>query len=194
MIPINSKTLTVGLGWQQSKCDLDAAIVLLDKMGNKIVALNAYSDYSKYPGIKHSGDKKKGEVNVDDETIILDFDKIDKNVDSIWPVIMIYTPSKNFTHDVEKAYTRIFDSEQNKEFVRIDLSENKDGKSNGNILANFKRCNGGWSFRGREYYTMNTNVANEMAPYCAALAHNVFSHDPNVLQKFSPGFALPGAK
>ena len=59
MIPVNSKILNVGLGWV-ANCDLDAAIVLLDKMGNKIVALNAYSDYSKYPGIQHSGDKQVG--------------------------------------------------------------------------------------------------------------------------------------
>ena len=89
-MPSNVNSLTVGLGWE-SRCDIDAGIILLNKAGLKLDALNAYSNYDEHPGIKHSGDNLTGKGKGDDETIVLDFDQIDPNVDSIWPVIVIYS-------------------------------------------------------------------------------------------------------
>ena len=44
--------------------------------------------------IIHSGDNLTGAGSGDDEVIKIFFNKIDKNVDSIWPVITIYTNKK----------------------------------------------------------------------------------------------------
>ena len=58
-MPSNVNSLTVGLGWE-SRCDIDAGIILLNKAGLKLASLNAYSNYDEHPGIKHSGDNRTG--------------------------------------------------------------------------------------------------------------------------------------
>jgi tellurium resistance protein TerZ len=103
----------------------------------------------------HSGDNQTGDGKGDDETILIDFSKMHPNVDSIWPVITIYTAGDEFD-DVRGAYSRIFDGITGAEFIRFNLSANRDNISNGNILANFKRNGNGWTFKARGYYTRNT--------------------------------------
>jgi len=52
----------------------------------------------------------KGELNdEDEETIYLNFDKLDEDVDSLWPVINIFAEKKNFG-DVRGGYIRITDA------------------------------------------------------------------------------------
>jgi hypothetical protein len=78
-------------------------------------------------------------------------DMISDEVDTIWPVLNIYTPEKSFK-EIDGAYMRMYSGEE--EFCRFDLPKNMDPKSNGNILANFKRGeDGSWSLKARGYYT-----------------------------------------
>jgi stress response protein SCP2 len=78
-------------------------------------------------------------------------------VDSIWPVITIYSNDKKFT-DVKGAFCRLVDPED-KEFCRINLSDNYDNISNGNIMCSIKRyTTGAWALKARGYYTYNTRT------------------------------------
>ena len=58
--------------------------------------------------IKHQGDNRSGEGDGDDEVIKIHLPQISPQVNSIWPVITIYTKGKQFD-DVSKAYVRILD-------------------------------------------------------------------------------------
>ena len=80
-------------------------------------------------------------------------------VDSIWPVITIYTAGDEFD-DVRGAYCRLYDPMTGQEFVRSNLSQNRDNISNGNIVANFKRNGNTWTFKARGYYTKGTRDAH----------------------------------
>lgn len=69
-------------------------------------------------------------------------------------MITVYTDGKQFD-DVRGAYCRLHSNGQ--EFCRFNLSLNRDGVSNGNIMANLKRQPGGaWSLKARGYYTRDT--------------------------------------
>ena len=46
--------------------------------------------------ILHGGDNTTGEGSGDDETISINLSKVDPKVDSIWPVVTIYTDNKSF--------------------------------------------------------------------------------------------------
>ena len=99
------------------------------------------------------GDNQTGAGSGDDENIIIKLHKANLAVESIWIVITIYTRGNQFD-DVSGAYCRLMEHGSNSEICRYNLSNNKDGVSNGNIMANLKRQPGGqWSVKTRGYYT-----------------------------------------
>ena len=98
---------------------------MLDKNGNKVDVVYFNHLKSTDGSIQHSGDNLTGEGDGDDEVITVNLDKISKNVDSIWPIINIYTDQMTF-YDVKGAFCRIIDNKSNKEFCRYNLSENLD--------------------------------------------------------------------
>ena len=103
----------------------------------------------------HAGDNLDGEGSGDDEVITVNLDKLPAEVDSIWPVINLYT--KNFTFkDVTGAYCRIIDEKSKSEFVKYNLSENNDETSNGCIVASIHRHDDSWALKARGYYTQDT--------------------------------------
>ena len=118
-IPEDMKEIRVGLGWD-TKCDIDASIILLDKQGRMVDYVFYGKKESKNRSIWHSGDNLDGSGDGDDETIFIRLDKITKNVCSIWPVITIYTSDNQFD-DVSGAYCRLMDPKGN-EFCRYNLS------------------------------------------------------------------------
>lgn len=75
----------------------------------------------------------------------------------------IYTEGSNFS-SVEGAFCRLIDNKSNKEFCRYNLSNNRDGICNGNIMCNLKRYGKNWSIKSRGYYTKGTTMANDMVP------------------------------
>jgi tellurium resistance protein TerZ len=80
-----------------------------------------------------------GEGDGDDEIIDIELEKLSDKVYSIWPVITVYTTGKTF-NNVSGAFCRILDSKTHKEFCHFNLSNNRDGKSNGNIMGVLRRC------------------------------------------------------
>ena len=123
----------------------------------------------------HHGDNTTGDGAGDDETISIDFSQIDARVDRIWTVITIYTYGDEFD-DVRGAYSRIYDPKTNQEFVRTNLSQNKDNISNGNIVANFHRNGAGWTFKAMGYYTKGTRDAFAIEKHCSEVMHNNFDN------------------
>lgn len=113
----------VGLGWD-SKTNLDAAIITMEKNGDNIVA-GPTCDYlanNLYDGaIVHSGNKMIGSGLGDDETILVNLEKIPTNITHIG-VVVCSTKGKDFT-DVKNAYTRI--AFKDVEIVRANLSKSK---------------------------------------------------------------------
>ena len=164
-MPEGLTSIKFGLGWT-SKCDIDASIILMDASGKKLEVIYYGNKVSNGRAVVHDGDNTTGDGAGDDEVITINFVKLKPNVDSIWPVITIYTAKDQFD-DVSGAYGRIFDAKTEAEFIKFDLSANKDNISNGNILANFKRNGNNWTFKARGYYTKGTRTANDIAPICS---------------------------
>jgi tellurium resistance protein TerZ len=113
--------------------------------------------------VVHSGDNLTGEGDGDDELITVNLSKIPDHVDSIWPVVTIYTSGKNFSQ-VKGTYCRIFEGKKS-EFCKYMLYHNNDGVSNGCIVGNFKRNGGGWTFKALGYYTSGTKTPQSMSHY-----------------------------
>jgi len=65
---LNLKEISIGLGWD-SKVDIDASIICLDKHGRMIDWVYYSRKISKDKAIIHSGDNLTGEGSGDDETI-----------------------------------------------------------------------------------------------------------------------------
>ena len=112
-MPAGLQNFKFGLGWD-TVSDCDASIILLDKSGNLIETIYFGNlDYRK--AVTHSGDNMTGEGEGDDEVININLDDLPENVDSIWPVITIY--STHTFNMIKGAFCRIFDDETKSEFV-----------------------------------------------------------------------------
>jgi len=135
-LPKGIKTMKLGLGWD-TKMDLDASVIMMDKNGNKACESVWYANKNS-PGVSHAGDNLTGDGAGDDENITINFDKIPHNVDSLWPVVTIYSRGNQFD-DVKGAYARLVDSNTKKEFCKFNLSRNLDNISNGAIVASISR-------------------------------------------------------
>ena len=112
---------------------------MLDIYGNLVdfvyYGKSCTDDYS----IVHSGDNRKGskEGENKDEELYIFLDRLSEDVDSIWPVITIYSSGTRFSH-VKNSYCTVNDNKGN-EFCRFNLSHNYDNISNGNIICSIKR-------------------------------------------------------
>ena len=153
-IPAFSETISIGLGWD-TRVDIDASVLLLGAGGMQKDIVYYGKKVSNDSAIRHSGDNLTGEGKGDDETIICNLGHIDPSVQSIWPVINIYTSGNQFD-DVSGAYCRIIDTKTGVEFCRYNLSDNKDGVSTGCIVADIRRSGPSWVMKARGYYTEKT--------------------------------------
>ena len=109
---------------------------MFDAKGNLVDNFYFWKLNSNDLSIIHNGDNLTGKGSGDDETIQINLDKVHSKVDSIWPVINVYTWNRQID-DLSGAYCRL--NSNNQEFCRYDLSLNKDGVSNGCIMASLKR-------------------------------------------------------
>ena len=147
---------------------------MLNAKGDKIDQVSYNHLKSNDGSIQHAGDNLTGEGDGDDEVITINLNKVPYNVDSLWPVVTIYTRNKNFSQ-VKGAYCRVVESRSNKEFCNFNLSLNLDRVSNGNIVANFKRAGQGWTMKARGYYTSGTYTQSDIYPRIYELINNDFS-------------------
>ena len=170
-LPKSIKVFKVGLGWD-TKVDVDCSVITMDKKGNCIESI--YFGYlkSRDGAIQHSGDNRNGKGAGDDETVTINLDAISKNVDSIWPVVTVFTYNKHFD-DVQGAYCRIYDMESDQEFCRFSLSKCVDYCSNGCIIGSFQKTkHDNWMFKARGYYTKDTKSTARIKKYIRNIMNN----------------------
>lgn len=89
-MPQSITQFKLGLGWD-TRCDLDSSVICLDPKGEVVDIIYYGQTANRNRSIMHSGDNLTGEGRGDDEVITVRLDQLPPNVDSIWPVISIYT-------------------------------------------------------------------------------------------------------
>lgn len=128
----SSKRYAIGLGWDVNESDtgqdfdLDASAFLLGHDGKLLsdkhfVFYNNLSTPEK--AIVHTGDNLTGEGEGDDETILVDLQRLDAQ--EVVFVVTIHDANKrnqNFGQ-VRNAFIRIFDPDTKEEVLRYDLDE-----------------------------------------------------------------------
>jgi len=117
------------------------------------------------------GDDRTGEGSGDDEVIKINLPQVSRSVTTIWPVITVYTKGKQFD-DIKNAYVRIVDPQSKKEFMRFNLSNNKDGVSTASIVANIRRNGDSWTFKALGYYCSNADTCDDVIPRIKEIMSN----------------------
>lgn len=128
------KSAGVGLGWDLNATDtgaafdLDASVFMLAGNG-KIPGEKFFVFYnnkeSPESSVKHLGDSRTGEGHGDDETVLLELDKVDPAIQDIVFVVTIHEAEsrrQNFGQ-VRNAFIRIYDNANNTEVLKYDLDE-----------------------------------------------------------------------
>ncbi len=126
--------VVLGLGWDAVKkkgflsslfggggeIDLDASCVLFDQ-NRKLVDVVWFRQLKSRDGsIVHTGDNRTGSGEGDDEQIIVDLTAVPDTVASLMFVVNSFT-GQTF-EQVENAYVRLINSQNNQEIARFDLS------------------------------------------------------------------------
>lgn len=152
----NLKHIRFGLGWQagdNENWDLDASAILRNARGVVDDAQDVifYNQPDTNRGVKSLGDDRVGSYqNVgqqDNETILVDLDKIPKEKQSILFVVTIdkaIEKQQNFG-GVKNAYIRVVDDDTNEELGRYNLVE-KFSLQISCEIAELTRTNTGWEF------------------------------------------------
>ncbi len=128
--------IEIGLGWDErgtdgAKFDLDASVFLLNSSGKA----TSDSDFVFYNNLKavngaveHMGDNEEGGSDGDDEVVKLDLKKLETEAPHIEKIAVIVTiheaDVRNQTFgQVNNAFIRIVNQDNNQEIVRFDLTE-----------------------------------------------------------------------
>jgi tellurium resistance protein TerD len=150
------KQIRIGLGWDArvttgQDFDLDASVFLVNSEGK----CRSDQDFIFYNNLKsadgsveHTGDNLTGEGEGDDEVIKVDLPKVPADVDKIAVTVTIHDAQargQNFGQ-VENAFARVINEENNQEVVRYDLSEDY-SVEDAMIFCEVYRNNGEWKFR-----------------------------------------------
>lgn len=121
----------VGLGWNPNatvggEFDLDATAFVVDENGKRLSDQHiVFYNNLTCPGVTHSGDNRTGEGDGDDETLTIDFSKLDPAAKAIMFVVTIHEAAarnQNFGQ-VNGSFIRICNSATNEEIMKFDLNE-----------------------------------------------------------------------
>ena len=150
------KNVTLGLGWNPratdgAAFDLDANAFLLGS--NDKVRLDTdfifYNNKKSADGsVTHTGDNTTGEGDGDDETLIVDLEKVPADVQKIVFAVTIHQAAErgqNFGQ-VSNAFIRVVNNGDSKEVARYDLSEDSSTETS-IIFGELYRNNAEWKFR-----------------------------------------------
>lgn len=150
------KKIIIGLGWDARSSDgadfdLDASVFMTAENG-KVVSDNYLIFYnnllSPCGSVEHTGDNLTGDGDGDDETVIVDLEKVPVNIKSIFVTVSIHDAEvrrQNFGQ-VSDAFVRLVNFETHQEVVRFDLSEDYSTET-AMIFGEIYRHNGEWKFR-----------------------------------------------
>lgn len=148
--------ILIGLGWDTNKYDggndfdLDSSVFLLgadSKVtdGGDFIFFNNLKHAS--GSVEHLGDNLTGAGEGDDEEIKIDLSKVPANIEKIAFTVTIYEADarkQNFGQ-VENAFIRVFDEQNNKELIRYDLDEDFSIET-AVIVGELYRNKGEWKF------------------------------------------------
>ena len=149
--------VALGLGWDVNESDtgiefdLDVSLFMIGKDG-KLPQDNYFIFYNnlKSPdgSVEHQGDNRTGEGEGDDETIFIELNKIDENIEELVIVVTIddaETRKQNFGQ-VNNSFVRLYNIDTDEEIAQYELDEDFSNE----ISVEFGRLyrkNGSWRFK-----------------------------------------------
>ncbi|MDE7390361.1 MAG: TerD family protein [Lachnospiraceae bacterium] len=150
------KNLVVGLGWDVNQYDtgaafdLDAAAFMLGDSG-KVADSGDFVFYGNLThssgSVKHLGDNTTGDGDGDDEQITIDLSLVPASITKIAFSATIYDAearNQNFGQ-VNNAYIRIYNADNNEELLRYDLGEDFSIET-AVVFGEVYKNNGEWKF------------------------------------------------
>ena len=148
--------MLIGLGWDVratdgADFDLDGSAFLLNASGK--VRSDADFIFYNQPksadgSVVHTGDNRTGEGEGDDETIIVELNKVPADVEKIAVAVTIHDAEargQNFGQ-VSSAFIRCVNQDNGTEIARFDLSEDASVET-AMIFGEIYRHNGEWKFK-----------------------------------------------
>jgi tellurium resistance protein TerD len=148
--------ILIGLGWDSratdgSAFDLDSSAFLLDASG-KVRSDHDFIFYNQLKSgcgsVQHNGDNLTGVGEGDDETLHVDLNLVPVDVQKMAIGVTIHEAEsrrQNFGQ-VQNAFIRIVNRENNQEVVRFDLTEDYSTET-AMIFGELYRHNNEWKFR-----------------------------------------------
>lgn len=152
----NLKNVLVGLGWDTRSTDgqdfdLDTSVFMATENG-KVPSDRHFIFYNQLVspcgGVEHTGDNLTGDGDGDDESMIVQLDKVESNIKSLFITVTIHDAEarrQNFGQ-VSNAFVRIVNNDTSEEIVRFDLSEDYSTET-AMVFGEIYRHNGEWKFR-----------------------------------------------
>ncbi|WP_379922742.1 TerD family protein [Erythrobacter sp. R86502] len=170
--------ISLGVGWDVAKkgffggllggggdIDLDASCITFDA-DKTVLELVWFGKLTNASGtIRHSGDNLTGEGDGDDESIVIQLDKLDSRVEYI---VLTVNSFRGQTFDkVANAFGRVVDARSGREIARFDISDS--GPHTGFVLASLSRNGGQWDFKAIGERTGGRTVQDLTGPARAIL-------------------------
>ncbi|MEG3111975.1 MULTISPECIES: TerD family protein [Pantoea] len=170
------KNVKIGLGWDTRSTDgqdfdLDASAFLLTDAGK----VRGDQDFIFYNNLRssdgsvtHTGDNRTGEGDGDDESLIIELNKVPAEVTKVVFVVTIHdaTTRRQSFGQVANAFIRLVNNDTNVEAARYDLSEDASTET-AMLFGELYRHNGDWKFRA-----VGQGYAGGLASVCAQYGIN----------------------
>ncbi|HCR77004.1 MAG TPA: chemical-damaging agent resistance protein C [Chryseobacterium sp.] len=156
-IDLGFTKMTIGIGWDPNErmgydFDLDASAIMIDAE-RKLVSEEYFVFYNNLSSpdgaLTHTGDDPSGKNSDgdDDESIIIDLEKVDERVQEILFVVTIedFERRKQNFGQVRNSYIRIVDNNTNMEIAKYELDEDFSIETGIEFGRLYKR-GGSWKF------------------------------------------------
>ena len=150
------KHILIGLGWDARSSDgqdfdLDASVFMTAENG-RVPSDDYFVFYNQLKSpcgsVQHTGDNLTGDGDGDDESVIVELEKVPANIKSLFITVTIHdaeTRRQNFGQ-VSNAFVRLVNHETEQEVLRFDLSEDYSTET-AMVFGEVYRHNGDWKFR-----------------------------------------------
>ena len=150
------KHILIGLGWDARSSDgqdfdLDASVFMTAESG-RVPSDDYFVFYNQLKSpcgsVQHTGDNLTGDGDGDDESVIVELEKVPANIKSLFVTVTIHdaeTRRQNFGQ-VSNAFVRLVNHETGQEVLRFDLSEDYSTET-AMVFGEVYRHNGDWKFR-----------------------------------------------
>ena len=150
------KHIIIGLGWDARSSDgqdfdLDASVFMTGENG-KVLSDDYFIFYNQLQSpcgsVQHTGDNLTGDGDGDDESLIVELDKVPAQIKSLFVTVTIHEAQarrQNFGQ-VRNAFVRLVNKEDEQEILRFDLSEDYSTET-AMVFGEVYRHNDEWKFR-----------------------------------------------